>query len=148
MATVYKQKGAPSCPSLRMVLSGLAQEVELLQAGSPGCLFWPPSKGKGKGNPWATREQPTLRIQRPSSSAERFCNTGRNVDLGEQKLGFYIGCPSPQCIMPQRWALQALPSKPTGEHCVIRGVLNAGGQNPNSLGSSPSPSTSPKQPPS
>lgn len=84
MVTIYKQKVAPSCPLLRMVLSGLAQEVKLLQAGSPERLFWLPSKG----NPSATREQPRLETQRSNSSAERFCNTGQHVDLGEQKPMF------------------------------------------------------------
>lgn len=82
MVSVYKQKVALSCLSLRMVLSGLAQEVELLQGRSPECLsgLCPRAIPGPLGN--------SLRIRRSGSSAETFYNTVQSVDLGEEKPVF------------------------------------------------------------
>lgn len=58
----------------------LAQEVRLLQGGSPKCLSRPPSKDHE--HPWATREQPGM--QSSGSSVGRFCNPP--VVVGPQHL--------------------------------------------------------------
>ena len=46
---------APSCPPLRVGLSGLAGAIELLQGGPPEWLFWPPSKGHQE-TAWESRD--------------------------------------------------------------------------------------------